>query len=172
MEADVKYESVFNLNLALDVLKAEGLADVITLFELKKNKNVCSFDELFSALKQYVKIPTEKLQIDVEQIYDIIYSENIEVGSYRVATVHSLSGIRSLIGKWNPPSVGQMKIGEVVDDIYRRATELVQGETYYYTGKHRDPLFKGKYAYKLIVNNNIIIFVDLNKRILYHILMR
>ena len=172
MEADVKYKSVFNLNLALDVLKAEGLADAITLFELKKNKNICSFAELFSALKQHAKIPAEKLQIDVEQIYDIIYSENIEDGGYRVATVRSLSGIRSLIGKWNPPSAGQMKISEVVNDIYRRATELVQGKTYYYTGKHRDSMFKGKYVYKLIVSNSIVVFIDLNRGISYHIILR
>ena len=172
MGVDIKYGSVFNLDLALDVLREECFADAITIFELKKNKDICSLKELFSALKKYITIPTEKLQIDVEQIYDIICSEKIEVGCYRVVKVNSFSGIRSLIGKWNPPCAGQMKIGEVVDDIYMRATEFIQGETYYYTGKHKDSTFKGKYAYKLIIRGSIVVFIDLNRGISYHIILR
>ena len=155
----------------LDILKKEKLIDDMTLIEVKKWKFIDTIDSLFSTLGDNGVSLSLNLQVELKKIYDLISKENICCGNYRAIKVRTSSGILSLIGKWNPPTYGQMKIGEVVEDIYTKIRDNVQGEWYYYTGKTKNELAKGRYAYKLIVLEKIAIFVNLNREISYHILM-
>lgn len=160
----------FDLRLALNILKEEHIIDEITMWELEKCVEIRCFENLFLALAKYGFSLDWILRIDIERIYDIIYKEKITVGDYRVVKAKTASRIRSLIGKWNPPANGQMKISDVIRDIFEKVSARAPGETYYYTGRSKEKAAKGKYAYKLIVCEGIAIFVDLNRHIAYRIL--
>lgn len=163
----------WKVDLAINILNAEKVINEITALELKKHAAVGgynSFDSFIPLLMKYSCPVSEKQQIDFQEIYGIIYRESIFCDEYRVVKSLTFSKIRSMIGKWNPPAAGQMKIGEVLKDIYNRVSNCIQGVVYYYTGKSVDKRTKGRFGYKLIIKNNIAIFVDLNRKIIYRIL--
>ena len=111
-------------------------------------------------------------QEEIEDIYHIVYRERVFSESFRVVKVQTPYKIRSLIEKWNPPTSGQMKINDAIADIYMKITNKTEGEFYYYNGKSKDAYSKGRYAYKLIIYKKTAIFVNLYRKISYHILDR
>ena len=163
------YHTTFDVELSISILIEEGVIDRITGLELGKSNNINSIVELFLLLHRYGVLVDSEIITEIAQIYDIISQERIVVGNYRLVKIQSPSKVRSLIGKWNPPVEGQMKISDVVNDIFIRITENTEGVFYYYTGRAKNELLKGRYAYKLIIYNKIAIFVDLNRQISYHI---
>lgn len=172
MNTEIESRKEFDLALALNILKEKRLVDNITLMELGKLTNIKNTDDLFAALRSFNIFLNGELWIDVKDIYDIICKENTVAGCYRVVNVRTPNKIRSMIGKWNPPTASQMKIGDVIDDIFKRVSKNIQGECYYYTGRSKCEGSKGKYAYKLIVSKNNAIFVNLNNLISYQIIIK
>lgn len=172
MNTEIENNKKFDLDLALNILKEKRLIDNIALMELSKQPGIESLDDLFTALQPCNSYLSEKLWIDVKDIYDIICKENTVAGCYREVNVRTPNKIRSMIAKWNPPTASQMKIGDVIEDIFRRVSENIQGECYYYTGRSKCESSKGKYAYKLIVRKNNAIFVNLNNQISYQIVIK
>ena len=172
MDFKIENGKNFDLNLALNILKEKKLADSITLMELEKKQNIESADDLFSSLETYGIVLADKLRIDVKDIYDIICRENILSGDFKTVTVRTPNKIRSVIGKWNPPTAGQMKIDEVIEDIFRRVSDNVQGEAYYYSGKSKYEQVKGRYVYKLVICNETAVFINLNDRVAYQIILK
>ena len=146
---------ILNSELALYILKEELAIDEIAIFEVKKKMHISDWSELFAQFEQ-VGI-------------GIIYQEQAYSGGYRLVNAKSPARIRSLIGKWNPPAKGQMKVGDATNDIFLRACDRIQGEKYYYTGRGKEKHSKGRYAYKLIINGETVLFLDLNRLISYHI---
>lgn len=158
-----------DLDLVINILKEEHIIDEMTALELKKRTLIKNIQELFVLLAQYGIALNPRMQEEISLIYDIVSKEGILAGDYKTVKVKTASRIRSLIGKWNPPSPGQMKIGEVLEDIFIKVARSAQGVYYYYTGKCREKVFNGKYVYKLIICEKVSIFVDLNRKISYHI---
>mgnify|MGYP004527671111 FL=1 len=160
---------ILNSELALCILKEELAIDEIAIFEVKKKMHVSDWSALFAQFEQVgIGIDTEN-RLAIEYIYDIIYQEQAYSGGYRRVNAKSPARIRSLIGKWNPPTQGQMKVGDATNDIFLRACNRIQGEKYYYTGRGKEKHSKGRYAYKLIINGETVLFLDLNRLISYHI---
>lgn len=166
-----RFAECFCLELAMNILKEEKLVDDMIMLELYKDSVIPNWDALFFVLEKHSIVLEPELQVDVKKIYDIIYSENISPGNYRMIKLHTPSRVRSLMGKWNPPINGQMKIGEVKEDIFKRVLENIQGERYYYNGKSKNEFSKGRYAYKLVVRGRIAVFVNLHRRISYHVII-
>lgn len=160
-----------NLNLAINILKEENIINEIIALKLNKQHPVKKPQDMLVLLKHLGIELESEAQRDIFKIYKIISREGIKAGDYKTIKVRVASGIRGLIGKWNPPSGEQMKIGEVLNDIFARVSQYIQGEAYYYTGKSKDKRSCGKYAYKLIVSENIAIFIDFNRKISYHIVV-
>ena len=161
----------FDRELMMCILKEENLIDGITLLEMNKREKVYNLEALTAALKDYGVYIGNRTLSDMTTIYEIAKTEDICIGNYRVVKSVTRSKIRSMIGKWNPPSSGQMKIIDVVEEIYRRIEDNTQCEVYYYTGKDKNKVSKGKYAYKLLICKKMTFFVDLNRKIMYHILI-
>ena len=162
--------SIFDLKLALSILQEECIIDEITAHEIQK-KSVSDIKDLFAELEQQEIRMDFKNRLDIECIYGIIYREQSYSGGYRRITAKTAVKIRSMIWKWNPPVAGQMRIGEVVKDIFLRACNRVEGERYYYNGHGKEKYSKGRYAYKLIISGEVIVFLDLNRFISYHIVV-
>lgn len=167
-----KENTSIDLDLVINILIEEHIVDEITAIELKKQQPIMNTQELLAGLALYGVVLKQKTQKEVSILYDIVSKEGIQAGDYKTIKVKTASRIRSLIGKWNPPSTGQMKIGEVLEDIFLKISESIQGETYYYTGKGKGGKLHGKYVYKLIICKNISVFVDLNRKKSYHIIGR
>ena len=161
---------ILNLDLALAILKEEDVLDEIAVLELSTINKIVTIEELFLELEKRGIILDSKNKVDMENIYGIISSEMPCVSAYRVIKVKTAYRVRSLIGKWNPPSLGQMKINDVINDIYTRTRNKIQGEEYYYTGRGKEKNSRGKYIYKLIISGEVAVFLDFNRIISYHIL--
>lgn len=113
-------------------------------------------------------LQNESTDIDLQLIYDIIKKENINRPD-RYLTIDKLTKnkIRTLIGKWFPPSGTQMTIMQVVNDIYIRINEGVEGRKNYYTGKPTANRKYGRYEYILIIRQKTVLFIDENREICY-----
>ena len=163
-------DTAWNADLALSVLCAERVIAPFIAAEVRKNSRLHSMDDIFAALERHRICLSSKKKIDLGNIYDIISRENIAPSGYRVVKAYTPSKIRRMIGKWYPPAAGQMKIGEVLQDICTRIAAAAEGEWYYYTGKRADELSPGRFAYKLKISGDAVIFFDLNRGISYHVL--
>ena len=77
----------------------------------------------------------------------------------------SKSNIRSLMGRWNPV-LHSMTITEVVDDIYEKTVEKLEGEYLYHCGKiisSQDEECLWQHTYKLYINDGDALFQDVNR---------
>jgi hypothetical protein len=77
----------------------------------------------------------------------------------------SKSNIRSLMGRWNPV-LHSMTITEVVDDIYEKTFEKLEGEYLYHCGKiisSQDEECLWQHTYKLYINDGDALFQDVNR---------
>jgi len=156
----------FDLQLMINILLEERLIDSFAAFELQKKNDISSFEDLVEAIHVDVK---KRRDIDIKQIYDIIAKEQIIPGNYHLVTVKTIAKLKSLFRKWHSPVSGQMKISDVLKDIRYKAITLSQGEFFYFNGKATEPLSKGRYAYKLLIKNRLVFFIDLHNKIAYHI---
>lgn len=154
----------FDLRLMINILLEEQLIDSLVAFELQKKNDISSFEELVEDIHINLK---KGQDIDSKQIYDIIAKERIAPGNYHLVTIKTVSKLKSLIGKWHSPANGQMKISNVLEDIRLKSLTLSQGEFYYFNGKSLDPLAKGRYAYKLLIRDQLVILINLNRGIAY-----
>jgi len=163
MSYNVSNNQEFDLQLMINILLEEHQIDRLTAFELQKKSEVYCFEDLGIELIKDSKI-------DIKQIYDIIKREGIPSGNYYFVKIKTISRLRSLIGKWHSPTEGQMKLPDVLDDIYYRIVDQIQGEQYYFTGKPNKPVSKGRYSYKLFIHDNITFFINLNNEKAYRII--
>ena len=109
--------------------------------------------------------------IEFDIIYDIIKTEDLShIEQFVTVNEITRNKIRSLIGKWFRPSDNQMSIKNVIDDIYYRIFNRIQGRIDYYTGKPLLNQNNGKYVYILIIKSTTVLFVDKNRGICYIIL--
>jgi len=65
-----------------------------------------------------------------------------------------------------------MKISDVISDIQQKITENLCGEFFYYNGRSKCPSAKGKYTYKLILKERIIVFIDLYQKKAFHLIWK
>ncbi|MBQ8836015.1 MAG: hypothetical protein IJ002_00740 [Clostridia bacterium] len=172
MSTNVENAKTFDLALALKILKENHITDFITAAEIEKRQDICDIETLFTVLEEEGRPVSYEIRIDVKDIYGIIYEENVSVENYKTIVLRAPNSVRRMISKWNPPTETQMKIGDAVNDIYRRITEKIIGEYYYYTGRSNIKGEKGKYAYKLIVSDRNAIFVNLHSRIAHQVLIK
>ena len=172
MNKSVSADGEFDKELLLGILKEEKLINEIIALELRKKSETDSVNAAIDVIRGFkVKISSDKA-LEIEEIYNTAVAEGIIAGNYRVVKGITQYKLRSMIGKWNPPTPNQMKILDVIDDICNRVTNGDLGEVYYYTGREKNNLLGGKYAYKLIICCKTAFFVDLNRQILYHIIKK
>lgn len=106
--------------------------------------------------------------IDLQSVYDIIREERItNISHFLVVDKLTRNKVRSLIGKWFPPTSNQMSIKEVVNDIFFRINNCIEGRVNYYTGKPTSRQNHGRFEYYLIIKSENAYFFDINREICY-----
>ena len=116
------------------------------------------------------KINEEKQRqyIDLQSVYDIIREERItNISHFLVVNKLTRNKVRSLIGKWFPPTSDQMSIKQVVNDIFFRINNGIEGRVNYYTGKPTSRQNYGRFEYYLIIKSENAYFFDINREICY-----
>lgn len=165
------------MKIFVRVLEVEGVIDTKTKAYIERELYFYEADNkkehLAAALGriglEYTASADYARKIDFEAITGIIKAECPDmVNSYKV-TKFNRSGIESMIGRWYPPSKGQMKVGQAVEDIIYRIRYGANGITEYYSGRPDTADKKGKFIYRLIIRGKIKIFIDENQRICYRI---
>ena len=136
---------------------------------MNNKKSICSSDKF---LNSPVFFQSKKLNvvdsIDFEAVCGIINAEiDICVERFIVVEKITKNKIRSLIGKWFPPSNGQLSINSAIEDIYSRISNRIEGRCDYHTGKTFQSPNGGRYVYTLIIKLDIVLFIDENREICY-----
>ncbi len=138
----------------------------------KKNefKNINPGKKLSNELNHQLKINEENQwqYIDLESVYDIIKEEKItNIFHFLVVNKLTRNKVRSLIGRWFPPTRDQMSIKQVVNDIFFRINNDIEGRVNYYTGKPTSRQKYGRFEYYLIIKWGNAYFFDINREICY-----
>ena len=124
----------------------------MSIIELKSLSNNNQSHEIATLFDEY--------NIDLTVIYDIINIENICDFRFCIKYVSSRTAVKKLIEKWFPPSNEQLRIRDVVDDIYRRLTAGIECSILYKNGKETLKNPNGKFQYRLIIKENIKILIS------------
>ena len=98
--------------------------------------------------------------IDIDRLNDIILNEKIQNFRFSIKRVNSYNAIKNLIEKWYPPSNNQLKINEVVKDIYCRLIDKHDSDVFYINGKISKDYPHGKFQYRFIRKKTVVLFIS------------
>lgn len=149
------------LNISPELLRS--------LEECAKSPNKAALTEALAAAGGTGRLDAQSEELFNEVLLLLQFQEISE--TYQIKTVRlSRTSVRGMIGKWYPPTKGQMTIRQVVDDILIKVEKNVKGCYYYYTGLSRAQEYRGRFSYQLVVNDRFKLFIDPNRKICYQIL--
>ena len=162
------------IDLILSIARTEHIIDYSDIIHVGESEYDNS-EYIKSIIEQCVGIyrsnnGDENQLARFQKIIGFVFSDPSECYIYyRMINLRVKSNLNRMIVKWNPPIPGQMKIKEVVDDIF---TNILRGDTglyHYWNG--RDKQRQGKYCYSLFVLDGVGFFKNAQSKTIYKIVI-